>query len=246
MKTLLASFMFFTRLPFWRLAKVPPEAFKRVVEWWPVVGLLTGGITAGALWLLAHLLPLPLAVVLAFAVRVLITGALHEDGLADFFDGFGGGTSREHILAIMKDSHIGTYGVVGLIFYFLLAVGCISSMPLHLACVVVFAADPWSKWCASLIVRFLPYSRKETEAKSGVVYTAIPTWKLIVTAIISIAPTALLPDPRVPVWLAPLLCADCLILFMNRKLHGYTGDCCGATFLLCELTYFLTATAVFV
>lgn len=245
MKTLLASFIFFTRLPFWRLAKVPPEAFRRVVEWWPVVGLLTGAITASALWLLAHLLPFPLAVIGAFAARILVTGALHEDGLADFFDGFGGGTTRERILAIMKDSHTGTYGVVGLLFYFLLAIGSVSALPLHMACMVVFAADPWSKWCASLTVKFLPYCRKETEAKSGVIYLGISVWKLILTGIISLAPSFLLPLPWVPVWLASPVCVAILIWLMHHKIQGYTGDCCGAAFLLCELAYFLTATVVY-
>ncbi len=245
MKTLLASFIFFTRLPFWRIAKVPPEAFRRVVEWWPLVGLLTGGITAGSLWVLAHLFPLQVAVVCAFAIRVLATGALHEDGLADFFDGFGGGTTRERILAIMKDSHIGTYGVVGLIFYYLLAVGCVSSMPLSIACAVVFAADPWSKWCASLLVKFLPYCRKENEAKSGVIYLRIPAWELLLTAFISLIPSVFLPLPWLPVWLASPVCALLLILLMHRKIEGYTGDCCGAAFLLCELSYFLTATILY-
>lgn len=246
MKTLLASLIFFTRLPFWRLAKVPPESFRRVVEWWPIVGLLTGGITAGALWLFSHLVTLPLAVVLAFAIRILATGALHEDGLADFFDGFGGGATRERILAIMKDSHIGTYGVVGILFYFLLAVGSISALPLPQACAVAFAADPWSKWCASLTVKFLPYCRKETEAKNGVIYTGIPTWKLLLTFLLSLAPSwLLLPTPLVPVWLASPLCAVCLIWLMHKKIGGYTGDCCGAAFLLCELSYFITATIVY-
>ena len=117
---ILAAFIFFTRLPFWRIREVPAECFKHVVPYWPLSGWLTGGIMAGVLWLSAQILPFSVAVLLALAARLLITGALHEDGLADFFDGFGGGTNRERILSIMKDSHIGSYGVIGLIFYFLL------------------------------------------------------------------------------------------------------------------------------
>lgn len=114
---ILAAFIFFTRLPFWRIREVPAECFKHVVPYWPLSGWLTGGIMAGVLWLSAQILPFSVAVLLALAARLLITGALHEDGLADFFDGFGGGTNRERILSIMKDSHIGSYGVIGLIFY---------------------------------------------------------------------------------------------------------------------------------
>ncbi len=110
---LLAALTLLTRLPFWRLRRVPTEAFAHTTDWWSAVGWLTGGVTACVLWGAAAWLPAHLAVVVAFAARVLLTGALHEDGLADFFDGFGGGTTRERTLAIMKDSHIGTYGVLG-------------------------------------------------------------------------------------------------------------------------------------
>lgn len=120
MNNILASFIFFTRLPFWKIKEVPAECFKHVVPYWPLTGWLTGGLMAGALWLSGQILPVSIAWIIAVIVRLLVTGCLHEDGLADFMDGFGGGTTRERTLAIMKDSHIGSYGVIGLIFYFLL------------------------------------------------------------------------------------------------------------------------------
>ena len=128
---ILAAFIFFTRLPFWRIREVPAECFKHVVPYWPLSGWLTGSIMAGVLWLSAQILPFSVAVLLALAARLLITGALHEDGLADFFDGFGGGTNRERILSIMKDSHIGSYGVIGLIFYFLLLWSLLMSLRMY-------------------------------------------------------------------------------------------------------------------
>ena len=70
------------------------------------------------IYALSFVLPPLAAVAIALSGRLLLTGALHEDGLADFCDGFGGGYTKERILAIMKDSHIGTYGVIGLIIYF--------------------------------------------------------------------------------------------------------------------------------
>ena len=106
-----ASLIFFTRLPFWRLHQPPKECYSRVVEHWPLVGWLTGGVMAATLYFGSMVLPYTVAVLLAIAARLLLTGALHEDGLADFFDGFGGGgNDRQRILDIMKDSHIGTYG----------------------------------------------------------------------------------------------------------------------------------------
>ena len=109
----LAAFMFFTRLPFWKLKTVPQECFKHVVAYWSLSGWLTGGLMALSCWGLLYLFPAPVAVIGALIVRLLVTGALHEDGLADFFDGFGGGRDRESTLRIMKDSFIGSYGVIG-------------------------------------------------------------------------------------------------------------------------------------
>ena len=104
LKRILASLMFFTRIPLWRLVTVEKGYFERVVPLWPLAGWLTGGVMAVVCWgAMAIGLPPSVSVILALASRVLLTGALHEDGFADFCDGFGGGTSRERTLAIMKD-----------------------------------------------------------------------------------------------------------------------------------------------
>ena len=70
---LLAALIFFTRLPFWRITEVPAAYFKRVVDYWPFVGWLTGGIMAGTLWLSAQFLPMSTAVILALLARLLVT-----------------------------------------------------------------------------------------------------------------------------------------------------------------------------
>ena len=142
---LLAAFIFFTRLPFWKLKEVPSECFKHVVPYWPLVGWLTGGIMVGTFWLAAQVMPVTWAWILAIVSRLLVTGCLHEDGLADFFDGFGGGTTRERTLTIMKDSHIGTYGVIGLIIYFLMMTQ-LASLSVPILCTLVFCGDCWGKF----------------------------------------------------------------------------------------------------
>ena len=103
---ILAAFIFFTRLPFWRLHQPPKEAYATVVEHWPLTGWLTGGIMVGVLWLTSQVMPLSMAWILAIVSRLLVTGCLHEDGLADFCDGMGGGVTRERILLIMKQDRI--------------------------------------------------------------------------------------------------------------------------------------------
>lgn len=236
---ILAAFIFFTRLPFWRIKEVPPERFAQVVGYWPLTGWLTGGIMAGVTWLLSFVFPLSAAIIVAIISRILLTGALHEDGLADFMDGFGGGNTREKTLAIMKDSHIGTYGVLGLILYFLLLVSLLSTLPLSLLLIVILAGDIWSKYIASQIANVLPYARKEEDSKSKTVYLRT-SWKVLIPMFFcSIIPFVLLPLPLVWAALFPVVTFGCMYVIMNKRLQGYTGDCCGAMFLLCELSFYL-------
>ena len=240
-----AALIFFTRLPFWRVYQPPQTSYKTVVEFWPLAGWLTGGAMAATLYFGSMVLPHAVAVIAAIAVRLLITGALHEDGLADFFDGFGGGSDRDRILAIMKDSHIGTYGVLGLIIYMLLLVTALYCMPVAVAALVIVAADPYSKMVTSQLVNMLPYARREEEAKNKTIYR-----KLSLSAGLSLTVQGLLPMVLM-IWLTgiswyavifiPALVMYFLYLLILRKIQGYTGDCCGAVCLLVELAVYLVA-----
>ena len=200
---------------------------------------------AATLYFGSMVLPYAVAVIAAIAVRLLITGALHEDGLADFFDGFGGGSDRERILAIMKDSHIGTYGVLGLIIYMLLLGAALYSMPVAVAALVIVAADPYSKMVTSQLVNMLPYARHEEEAKNKTIYR-----KPSISAGLSLTVQGFLPMVLM-IWLTgiswyavifiPALVMYFLYLLILRKINGYTGDCCGAVCLLVELAVYLVA-----
>ncbi len=238
---LCAAVIFFTRLPLWRVVTPPPEAYRRVVELWPVAGWITGGIAALTLLLASTVMPQTAAVALALAVRALLTGGLHEDGLADWWDAMGGGHDRERILAIMKDSHIGTYGVMGLIFYYLLSVTMLSGLAVHAACAVLLAADAWSKCCASQIINRLPYARTEATAKNRTVYTPMPLGARVLNLAAGLLPAALLPVALLPALLGPVVAAALCIRTMRRAIGGYTGDCCGATALTGELAFYLSA-----
>ena len=198
---------------------------------------------AATLYFGSMILPHAVAVIAAIAVRLLITGALHEDGLADFMDGFGGGGNRDRILAIMKDSHIGTYGVLGLIIYMLLLGTALYSLPVTVAALTILAADPFAKMVTSQLVNMLPYARREEEAKNKTVYR-----KPSLAAGLSLTVQGLLPMALM-IWLTgtpwylfiaiPPLVMYFLYLLMLRKIQGYTGDCCGAVCLLVELAVYL-------
>lgn len=275
---LLASLIFFTRLPWWRLHAVPKEAFEHVVDYWPFIGWLTGG-TMALVYVCATALGFApmVAALLAIAARLLLTGALHEDGLADFCDGFGGGGTRERTLAIMKDSHIGTYGVLGLVFYFALLWSSLSqelplpcatdgySFPLMAAelpgwlsrgwgwAMIILLFDVAAKCAASLITGQLPYARTAEGAKNQVVYVgrSLRGWlmhglRCVVALALPLTLCCLSGYPQVVALLpVPFVVELLLQMWMRRRLGGYTGDCCGALFLLCELSLYLALPLLF-
>ncbi|MBR1547824.1 MAG: adenosylcobinamide-GDP ribazoletransferase [Prevotella sp.] len=243
-----AALMFFTRLPLWRIYQPPQLAYQCVVEYWPMAGWLTAATMAATLYVASMLFSYEIAVVLAITSRLVLTGALHEDGLADFFDGFGGGgTDRQRILDIMKDSRIGTYGVLSLVVYMLLLYAALHSMQPLDAALTILAVDPFAKMASGQVIQMIPYARTAATAKNKTVYR-----KLSAAAGIGLAIQGLMPMAAYVWWMQeriewsllvslPCITMYFLYLLIWRRLHGYTGDCCGAIFLLTELTAYLVA-----
>lgn len=261
---ILASLMMFTRLPWWRIRTVNKDCFTRAVDYWPLAGWITGGALVLSFVVCSMVFPPTIALILAIATRLLVTGALHEDGLADFADGMGGGHTRDRILSIMKDSHIGTFGVLALIVYYLLLYTTLTTI--HTAfvcdifirhyrllfCAILLTADVWGKSVASLLVRQLPYARREEDAKTKVVYRRINLPLHILRILIAMTPCVALMIAAGPAdvcnlillaLVVPLVVEVCLMMWMRKTLQGYTGDCCGATFLLCELSFLVVMAA---
>lgn len=241
-----AAMIFFTRLPLWRLHQPPAVCYSSVVEYWPLSGWLTGGLMAATLYLCSLVMPYAVAVLLAIALRLLVTGALHEDGLADFCDGMGGGTDRDRILAIMKDSHIGTYGVLGLTTYVLLLAAGLYSLRPAVAALAIIAAAPYARMLAGLMILLMPYARSAAEAKNKTIYRQPRFSALVSQSLQGLLPIALLLAFTTvnAVWfiLVPILTVAALLWLVWRKLQGYTGDCCGAVCLLVELAALLSLT----
>lgn len=247
---LLAALMQFTRLPWWRLKNVPQDSFKHVVTYWSITGWFTGGVMALVAWGACMVMPQTAAVVLALASRLLLTGAFHEDGLADFFDGFGGGHDRESVLRIMKDSHIGSYGVIGLAVYFLLATTLLGSLPQHILPLALLVSDSLSKMCVSRIIGMMPYARTAEQSKVKTVYSRQTAGEIITTVLGGFLPLAVVSAfaPGLSygwyLWLSPFVVSTLLMLYVKKRLQGYTGDCCGALFLLTELATWMTLTII--
>lgn len=247
-----AALIFFTRLPFWKIHQPPKAAYETVVEHWPAAGWLTGAVMGGVLWGSSLLFPLSISVLLAVTARIFLTGALHEDGLTDFFDGFGGGGSKEKILEIMKDSRIGTYGVIGLLLYELLLFFGLyeisNRMGTLYTALLIFAGDPFAKMIAAQIIEMMPYARTAETAKNGVVYRKFSIkdgLSLFLQGILPMCPYIWIYGFKNWEWIIFVPCIVMYFLYrlMDRKTEGYTGDCCGAVFLICELSFYLTVLA---
>ena len=119
---------FLTRLPFPPLPVLPDGALARAMRFFPLAGALVGAIGGGT-YVLAHAVLTPgLAALLALAATIGVTGGLHEDGLADLADGFGGGGDKAAKLAIMRDSRIGSYGAITLVLGLLLRAGAVAAL----------------------------------------------------------------------------------------------------------------------
>ncbi len=249
---LIAAISFFTILKLPGVKLVRKEDYENATYFWCFVGVITGTITALALWGASYIVPYQVAVIIAYSFRLLLTGALHEDGLADFIDGFGGGSNKKRILEIMKDSHIGSYGVIGLIIYYLLLISIVSSLPLQLSIIAIISSDIWSKYVASNIIYALPYARSEEESKSKIVYHRRGIVLTIPGAIFSILSVYLLmtinndflPTLYLVAIISPIIVFIFFTNFLKKRIGGYTGDCCGALFLLSEICFLLTISII--
>jgi adenosylcobinamide-GDP ribazoletransferase len=217
----------------------------RAVRAFPLAGLVLAMPSALLLWLLLEWEAEPLlAALIAIAIVTLLSGALHEDGLADASDGFGGGRDREHILSIMKDSRTGSYGVIALILSFSLRATALASLagdtePDHTGAALP-ALPALALLAAAALSRALMVAHWEALAPArlgGVASGAgkpepvARTFALVSAVLICIV--LLLSS----VGLAPLLFALVLAAvaaygvtrFADEKIGGHTGDTIGAT-----------------
>lgn len=249
---LLVCLRFCTRLPLPPLAfEHPPEetSLADAVRMLPIAGALIGCVAAIILWLGVRLgLPSPLAVLLAITLLVFLTGALHEDGLADFADCLGGSSTAQR-LAIMKDSRIGTFGGLALVLSNLarlLALGALADHSLGLACAVLISTAASSRLLALVPLYLLAPVRsgglgaatKELKERD-LVFAAIVT--LIISLLPLFAGAGLL---RVIIALAISAAAAYGVTVWTRRLiAGQTGDIAGATQQIAEITSYIVFTA---
>ena len=234
--------MFFTRLPLPSLPLLTAEDEHRATAYWPLVGAGVGAVVALVWWLAALLWPGLVAAGLALAAGVLLTGALHEDGFADVCDGLGGGRTRERALEIMRDSRLGAFGVIGLIFLVGLKWQAMAALPPAALAGAVIAAHALSRGGAVLMTLALPYARSDGGAAQRM--TSRPDSRRAGLAALSLL-TLLLLAPAAWAGCLAALAGVWLVFFLwfRRRLGGYTGDCLGATQQFGEAAILLAALA---
>jgi cobalamin 5'-phosphate synthase/cobalamin synthase len=197
------------------------------------IGILLSAAAAGAVWVF----PLPVAVVLLVGVSVLLTGAIHLDGLADCADAFYGRRDRDTVLRILKDPRIGTMGGAAIGLSLLLRAAAFLSLPTAILIPVLPVLSMFSRSTVLAAMRVLPYVR----AESGIISAGAasrPTLAVLAAAVVILSAT-LLP---IPVGASLIACA----LFWRlswKKIGGCTGDVLGATIEISEIVFLLALTA---
>jgi len=237
LKDLLVAFQFLTRLPMPGL-EFDPDALSRSVKFFPVVGLAVGLAGSWLQRLLTPHLSRTLAALLVLVLFVLVTGALHEDGLADAADGLGGGSNREQMLTIMRDSKIGAFGAIALTLSLLTRLLLLSSLPLLRFTAYVVSAHVLCRWTALPLSYFVQAARP-LEGQGARIAEKTSRGSLIVGTMISLATAAFLT--RAACWI-PILAASGITilsgLYYWKRLGGVTGDCFGATNQLTEIAIY--------
>jgi adenosylcobinamide-GDP ribazoletransferase len=237
----LAAVMFYTRIPILFKVEYDEAAFGNATKFLPLIGMIVGGFSAFIFWSGSFVLPLSICVLLSMITGVIITGAFHEDGLADVCDGFGGGRTKERKLEIMKDSHIGAFGVIGLILIFGLKYFSLSEMSFKVLPYVIIAAHSLSRFAALMVMNSLQYVRKSEDSKVGSVIKKIPLPALLFAAACAILPLVLFRNYFCFLLIIPVLIASFFMgLFFKKQIGGFTGDCLGATQQITEVVFYLS------
>ena len=248
---LLVAVQFLTRLSVPPFKHYDPQWLHQSSRHFPAVGLLVGLLCAGVFWLGSLLFTPLVAAVLSTAFGIKLTGAFHEDGLADSCDGLGGGLTRERTLTIMKDSRLGTYGVLGLVSALLLKISLLASMPISMAVIALILGHTASRLLCISLLSLLPYGGEIEHAKAKPMAQQLTPiqglyssgWLILAIILVALIFPNTMQQIGLAQWLLAMILAliatDYMRRLLRRRLDGYTGDGLGATQQLSEIAIYI-------
>ena len=222
MSGLVTAVQFLTRLPVPRVLGAGTTDLHKAAPWFPFVGLLVGGVVALAAWVGAGIGPWPASLLGVFA-WVIVTGALHLDGLGDVADGLGASHgSPDRFLEVIRDPHIGSFGVTAIVLQIVAKLVLLAELAQrsHVLAIVLVAA--WARWGSMVLARGVPPLAPgfaQAFARS-ISVRVIGGWALVLTVASIVVAPVLVAAMAVPFLLA---------IYWRRRLGGITGDCHGAS-----------------
>jgi adenosylcobinamide-GDP ribazoletransferase len=255
-----AAFTFLTRIPLHDVIAHDSADLTRAAPYFPVVGLVVGA--AGGIVLAAglHIWPPVLAVIISVSATVLLTGAFHEDALADAFDGFGGGWNAEQVLGIMKDSRVGSYALVGVTLVLAAKVAALTTIVTASPVVTgaIGAAGPAVRaivaghvlggWSSVLLIRYNTYVRPQVlvgrPALGRPFVSSVTTTQLTAASAVAVILAIMALGTRaIPALIVCVIVTLLSAQYFRRRIGGITGDALGAANQMVEIGVYLVAAA---
>ena len=238
--------MFFTQIPCPTFTDHDPEYLNRSSKYFTLIGILIGALCGLSFWLAVQVFSPTISIILSFVVSMLLTGAFHEDGLADVCDGFGGGWTKLKILDIMKDSRVGTFGLVGLGLTLALKFVALSEIPINMMVAALISGHAISRLTSVSLIYTDEYAREDLLSKAKPLATKMSNVDYFVAVLFGLFPLLLLKNFWVFLVIIPLVLVKLYFSkYFKKWIGGYTGDCLGAVQQIAEVIYYLSLILIF-
>jgi adenosylcobinamide-GDP ribazoletransferase len=240
-----AALTFLTRIPAPRWVKFQPQYLNAAARYFPLVGSVIALVSLGVFLIAEPFYGSLMAIILSVAASIFLTGAFHEDGFADFCDGFGGGWEKTQIITIMKDSRLGTYAALGIGLMLAGKIQLLNLTELSQIPLLMIIGHTCSRALAASYLYNYQYVQDAESSKVKPLATAMGPRSLAL-----VLATGLLPLCWLPLQSALALITLLLLFryafgrYLNKKLGGYTGDCLGAAQQMSELLIYLCLVAL--
>ncbi|MEW7290724.1 adenosylcobinamide-GDP ribazoletransferase [Aquimarina sp. 2304DJ70-9] len=239
------ALMFFTRIPCPKWVDHDPEYLKLSSKYFPLVGIIVGGIGALVFYGSSFMFSIEISLLLSMFATIYTTGAFHEDGFADVCDGFGGGWTKDKILLIMKDSRLGTYGTVGLLLILSIKFAALRETEVYYIPLVIISGHSLSRFIATTLIFTHPYVRDTEDSKAKPAAKSMSLQMVVISGLFGIAPLFFFKNPWVFLVLVPIYISKMFLGAKFKKwIGGQTGDCAGAVQQLSEVVFYLTFIAL--